>query len=69
MIRATIINGRFDNSHSTPLMRACTYGSMETVKTLVENWYAALDITNLNDENCLIIAVRHRQLDVVKYLC
>jgi len=26
-------------------------------------------LTNRNDENCLILAVRFRQLDIVKYLC
>lgn len=50
-------------------MRACQYGNVQTAKMLVEKWGALTDVANRNDENCLIIAVRHRQIESVKYLC
>lgn len=33
------------------------YGNLDTAKALIEKWDAATDVTNINDENCLIIAV------------
>ncbi|CDW79090.1 ankyrin repeat domain-containing protein 50-like [Stylonychia lemnae] len=69
MITSAIVNGRFDNSKSTPLMRACQYGSVQTVKFLIDQLGAQTDLTNKNDENCLMIAVRYRQKEVVKFLC
>ena len=50
-------------------MRACQYGNLVSTKLLIEKWGAVTDIANRNDENCLIIAVRHGQSDIVKYLC
>jgi len=36
MISAAIVNGRYDNTKSTPLMRACQYGKVKTAKYLIE---------------------------------
>lgn len=36
---------------------------------LIERYGAMADIANKNDENCLISAVRHKQREVVEYLC
>eukprot|EP00347_Sterkiella_histriomuscorum_P012928 403366687 len=69
LITATVINGRYDSTQSTPLMRACQYGNVQTAKVLVEQWNALTDVANRNDENCLIVAVRYRQLQSVQYLC
>ena len=50
-------------------MRACTYGHLEVIKFLYENLGALPELTNRNDENCLIAAVRNKQAEVLKYLC
>ena len=50
-------------------MRACMHGNMETTRFLIEKMGALPEIASKNDENCLIIAVRYRKIDIVKYLC
>ena len=50
-------------------MRACQKGALITVRWLIEKMGALPQIANKNDENCLIIAVRNRQTDIVRYLC
>lgn len=64
-----VINGRFENTQSTPLMRACANGNLEDTHYLIEKLGGIADILNKNDENCLILAVIGRQLEVVQYLC
>lgn len=69
MIRVSVINGRFDNTQSTPLIRASISGALKTVQFLVEKMKAIVELANKNDENCLIAAVRVRKLEIVQYLC
>ena len=64
-----MINGRFDNSLSTPLIRACAAGCVDMVTFLIEKLDAQTILTNKNDENCLLAAVRGKSKNVVKYLC
>lgn len=50
-------------------MKACMHDNLETVKYLIDRLGAQVGVTNRNDENCLIIAVRSKKLAVVQYLC
>lgn len=68
-IKSEVINGKFDKTESTPLIRACSYGNLELVKYLYEKLGAIPEIVNKNDETCLIVAVRNKQAEVVKYIC
>ena len=36
MLKLSVVNGRFDNTGSTPFIRACQCGSLETVEYLYE---------------------------------
>ncbi len=45
------------------------FDNLESVKTLIEKWGALPEITNKNDENSLMVAVRYKHIEVVKYLC
>ena len=65
----SVINMRYDKTESTPLIRACHYGNLPTTKYLLEELSARSDITNKNDENCLMVAVRNRHNDIIQYLC
>lgn len=60
-IEREIINGKFDKSKSTPLMRACIHGNLEVVKVLVERYNVDVSEVNINDENCLLAAIRKRR--------
>lgn len=68
-LRDAVINGKFDKTQSTPLIRACHDGNLKIVQYLISELQARVDITNVNDENCLIEAVRNHHIDVVRYLC
>ena len=67
-IKNKVINGRFERTLSTPIIRACHSENVELVAYLIETLKARLDILNKNDENCLIVAVRNRNPFVVDYL-
>jgi ankyrin repeat protein len=45
------------------------HGNLDTVKYLIDRLGASITKTNKNDENCLIVAVRNKQLEIVRYLC
>lgn len=68
-LKEAVYNGRFERSESTPIMRACKYGCVQNVKMLFENLSAITDIANKNDETCLYIAVRAKQIEAVRYIC
>lgn len=57
-IKNQLINGKFEKSESTPLIRSCMNGNLEITKYLIEVLNADPLIVNKNDENCLIAAVR-----------
>ena len=41
-------------------MRACSNGSVEVAQYLIEKMKANTELTNKNDENCLVLAVRKK---------
>jgi ankyrin repeat protein len=49
-------------------LKACQLGSLEVVKFLFEEAKADPSLVNVNDETCIIIAVRCKHLDLVRYL-
>lgn len=69
IIENEIVNGQFENSKSTPLIRACCHGNFEVVKYLIEQLGASASPVNANDENCLMIAARQNNPEIVTYLC
>lgn len=63
------MNGKFEKSQSTPLIKAASSGNVEMVKYLIEHYGVSTAVTNRNDENCLMAAVMSKSVEVVKYLC
>jgi len=49
-------------------MRACASGHEEIVKYLIERYACDPRLTNKNEEDSLMIAVRNKQTEVVRYL-
>mmetsp|Transcript_5182 Transcript_5182/g.4752 ORF Transcript_5182/g.4752 Transcript_5182/m.4752 type:complete len:104 (+) Transcript_5182:736-1047(+) len=51
------------------LHRACFHGNMEMIKYLIDSMGARTDVTNKNGDNTLMVAVRVKNEEVVRYLC
>lgn len=57
-IEKKVINGVYDKTRSTPLIRASQSGNLFMVKLLLDRYGADVAYRNKNDENCLMAAVR-----------